>query len=104
MGSSLLRTSGVWSNSRADIGVDENNGSNPLTNFENKEKESISDENKQKLASFIENLADNDKHIFNHTYFEYAKASSIAKELGQTTYFVEKRIDYLFNDLKELLT
>ena len=86
------------------LGVDEKYESNPLTNLEEKERPSSSDENKQKLASYIDNLPENDKHIFNNTYFEYAKASQIAKELGETTYFVQKRIEHLFHDLKNFMT
>ena len=86
------------------LGVDEKYESNPLSKLEEKERPSSSDENKQKLASYIDNLPENDKYIFNNTYFEYAKASQIAKDLEETTYSVQKRIDHLFHDLKKFMT
>ena len=69
-----------------------------------KERQSSSVENKQKLASYIDNLSENDKYIFNMAFFEYAKASQLAKELGETTYNVQKRVDNLFADLKKFMT
>ena len=68
-----------------------------------KKVDPIVDKLNKVLADYKVNLTEQDKLILNMNYYKEINASQIAKAIGQNRYYVEKRIEEMLDDLRNLM-